>query len=236
MFESIAACTQLHNGIRMPWLGLGVFNADEGKVVQQAVAIALENGYRSIDTAKMYYNERGVGKAVKDSGIARKEIFITTKVWNSDQGYERTLQAFHESLEKLACEYIGITRNRSDAFFDGSRGKRLVKIIPFNHPLTPLDLESIRDELERRPEEERDIEIVCLGMELTAQAWLENYNRNRPINKFYLFELRTDNKYGGFIKHEPLTASVKIKRKGDKVLIDVNDVYSPRALACTVSW
>ena len=137
------------------------------------------------------------------------------------------LQIQHNEAVELACEYIGITRTRSDSFFEGSRGNKLVKIIPFNHPLTPLDLEAIRTELEKRPEEERDIEIVCLGMELTAQAWLENHNRNRPINKFHLIELRTDNKYGGFIKHEPLSASVALRKAKDKLIVEVTDAYSP---------
>jgi adenine-specific DNA-methyltransferase len=137
------------------------------------------------------------------------------------------LQIQHNEALDLACEYIGITRTRTDSFFDGTRGKRLVKVIPFNHPLTPLDLESIKEELARRPEEDRDIEVVALGMEVSARAWLENYNRNRPLNKLHLIELRTDAKYGGFIKHEPLEASVVIERTGDSLTVEVTDVFSP---------
>jgi DNA modification methylase len=137
------------------------------------------------------------------------------------------LQIQHNEALDLACEFIGVTRTRTDSFFDGTRGKRLVKIIPFNHPLTPLDLDSIKEELERRPQEERDVEVVALGMELAARAWLENHNRNRPLNKFHLIELRTDPKYGGFIKHEPLEASVIVEREGDDVRVEITDVYSP---------
>jgi adenine-specific DNA-methyltransferase len=137
------------------------------------------------------------------------------------------LQIQHNEALDLACEFIGVTRTRTDSFFEGTRGKRLVKIIPFNHPLTPLDLDSIKQELERRPEEERDIEVVALGMELAARAWLENYNRNRPLNKFHLIELRTDAKYGGFIKHEPLEASVVVQRVDDNIKIEITDVFSP---------
>lgn len=103
----------------------------------------------------------------------------------------------------------------------------LVKIIPFNHPLSPLDLDDLRKEIERRPEEERDITIVCLGLELKARAWVEDYNRTRPINKINIIELRSDRKYGGFIKHEPLVASVSIKRHKNKLKVTINDVYSP---------
>lgn len=130
----------------------------------------------------------------------------------------------------LACEHIGVTRTRADGYFDGTLGKRLVKIVPFNHPLTPLDLDDLRKELHRRPEEERDIVLVCLGMELAARAWIEDYNRGRPINKVHVIELRTDRKYGGFIRHEPLTASVSVRREQDKLIVEVQDVLSPTIL------
>lgn len=140
------------------------------------------------------------------------------------------LQIQHNEAVNLACEHIGVTRTRADGYFDGTLGQRLVKIVPFNHPLTPMDLEDLRQELHRRPEEERDIVLVCLGMELAAKAWIEDYNRTRPINRLHVIELRTDKKYGGFIKHEPLTASVSVKRKGDKLLVEVKDVLSPTIL------
>lgn len=98
----------LHNGVKMPYFGLGVYQADEGNEVEKAVKAALAHGYRSIDTAAFYENERGVGKAVKESGIPREEIFITTKVWNNDQGYESTLQAFEKSRQKLDVDYVDL--------------------------------------------------------------------------------------------------------------------------------
>jgi len=99
---------KLCNGVEMPWLGLGVFQTKEGPEVETAVKCALENGYRSIDTAAMYQNERGVGKAIFESGIPRHEIFLTTKIWNSDQGYQSTFRAFEKSLEKLRTDYIDL--------------------------------------------------------------------------------------------------------------------------------
>lgn len=140
------------------------------------------------------------------------------------------LQIQHNEAVALACEHIGITRTRADGYFDGTLGNRLVKIVPLNHPLTPMDLEDLRQELHRRPEEERDITLVCLGMELAARAWIEDYNRARPINKLHVIELRTDRKYGGFMTHEPLGASVSVKREKDKVRVTVNDVFSPSIL------
>lgn len=140
------------------------------------------------------------------------------------------LQIQHNEAVQLACDYMGVTRTRADSYFDGTRGGRLVRIVPFNHPLMPLDLEELREELHRRPDEERDVELVCLGIEFNARAWLEEYNRNRPINKLHVIELRTDKKYGGFIKHAPLTISATAEREGDRLRVTVNDVLSPGIL------
>lgn len=105
---NIASATTLNNGVKMPWLGLGVFQSKEGEEVKNAVKTALENGYRSIDTAAIYQNERGVGAAIAESEVAREDIFLTSKVWNSEQGYKTTLAAFEESLEKLQTDYLDL--------------------------------------------------------------------------------------------------------------------------------
>ncbi len=140
------------------------------------------------------------------------------------------LQIQHNEAVQLACEHIGITRNRADGYFDGTLGGKLAKIIPFNHPLTPLDLEDLKREINTRPEEERDIVVVCLGLELNARAWVEEHNRNKPINRIGIIELRTDPKYGGFFKHDPLVVSITAERKGEKLIVEVNDVFSPSIL------
>ncbi len=101
-------CATMNNGVKIPWLGFGVFEVPEGEEVVQSVLWALEAGYRSIDTAKIYRNEDGVGKALKQSGIPREEIFVTTKVWNREQGYQSTLDAFDKSLEKLQLDYLDL--------------------------------------------------------------------------------------------------------------------------------
>ncbi len=107
MVKSINDYTTLHNGVQMPWLGLGVWRVKEGDI-EFSVKTALEAGYRSIDTAAVYKNEEGVGKAIKDSGIPREEIFITTKVWNADQGYDTTLKAYEESIKRLGVDYVDL--------------------------------------------------------------------------------------------------------------------------------
>ncbi|WP_434748329.1 aldo/keto reductase [Paenibacillus amylolyticus] len=100
--------TTLNNGVKMPWLGFGVFKVKDGAEVVDAVKTAINAGYRSIDTAKVYNNESGVAQGIRESGIAREDLFITTKVWNSDQGYESTLAAFEESMQRLELEYLDL--------------------------------------------------------------------------------------------------------------------------------
>lgn len=97
----------LNNGLKMPQLGFGVWKVPNEEVVSP-VEHALKVGYRSLDTAKVYGNEVGVGEAISNSGIPREELFITTKVWNSDHGYENTLKAFDASLEKLGLDYVDL--------------------------------------------------------------------------------------------------------------------------------
>lgn len=98
----------LANGVQMPQLGFGVFRMKEHEAAYRATAQALQLGYRAIDTAAIYENEEAVGQAIADSGIAREEIFITTKVWNADQGYDETLRAFDVSLKKLGVDYVDL--------------------------------------------------------------------------------------------------------------------------------
>ncbi|MAZ28807.1 MAG: aldo/keto reductase [Cytophagaceae bacterium] len=99
---------KLHNGVEMPYLGLGVYKADDGKEVINAINWALDAGYRHIDTAAFYDNEEGVGKAINKSSIPRGEIFVTSKVWNDDQGYEKTIAAFDKTMEKLNLDYLDL--------------------------------------------------------------------------------------------------------------------------------
>jgi len=98
----------LANGVKMPYFGLGVFLTKEGTEVENSVKWALETGYIHIDTAAVYGNERGVGNAIKASGIPRDEIFITTKVWNENQRQNTVMKGFEESLEKLQTDYVDL--------------------------------------------------------------------------------------------------------------------------------
>jgi methylglyoxal/glyoxal reductase len=108
MVKNLQDTTTLSNGVKMPWFGLGVFKVEEGSEVVESVKAALRNGYRSIDTAAIYQNEEGVGQAIRESGIAREELFVTSKVWNADLGYESTIAAYETSLKKLGLDYLDL--------------------------------------------------------------------------------------------------------------------------------
>ena len=98
----------LNNGLEIPEVGFGTWQIPDGKEVKNAVLYALESGYRHIDTAKIYENEKGVGEAIQESNIPRGDIFLTTKVWNKDRGYDSTLKAFEKSLELLNTDYLDL--------------------------------------------------------------------------------------------------------------------------------
>ncbi len=98
----------LNNGVKMPILGLGVFQVTDLAECEQSVLTAIQTGYRLIDTATVYGNETAVGNAIKKSGVARNELFITTKLWATDTGYEKTKKAFEKSLNKLQLDYLDL--------------------------------------------------------------------------------------------------------------------------------
>lgn len=100
--------TVLNNGVEMPILGFGVFQIRDAEECERSVVEAIRTGYRLIDTAAAYGNEEAVGKAIKQGSVAREELFITTKLWISDTGYERTKQAFERSLKRLQLEYLDL--------------------------------------------------------------------------------------------------------------------------------
>lgn len=108
MLDTLKATKTLQNGLKMPVLGVGTFKAAEGGEVEQAVQWALELGYRSIDTASIYKNEAGAGRALRESDVPREEVFVTTKVWNDDQGYDQTLGAFDASLDRMQLDYVDL--------------------------------------------------------------------------------------------------------------------------------
>jgi len=137
------------------------------------------------------------------------------------------LQLLKTEAIELAVQHIGIQKIKTDSFFDGTLGKNLVKIIDFNHPFTLLDFQLIQDELKKRPDEDRNITIICLGKELAIDPEIEKWNKKHPINKIKVIELKTDKKYGNFLIHKSDEAKIKIKRKDNKAIIQILNFISP---------
>lgn len=112
MINNINSTVTLNNGIKMPCIGLGVFRVEDSKELVNAVKIAIKNGYRSIDGAAIYGNEEAMGEGIrqgiKEAGISREDLFITSKVWNADLGYEKTIEAYEASLKRLGLEYLDL--------------------------------------------------------------------------------------------------------------------------------
>ena len=194
MITSLRDGAILHNGVPMPWLGLGVLYMDEGGTVETAVGWALEAGYRHIDTASIYGNEAGVGRAIQQSDVPREKIFITTKVWNSDQGYDATLRAFDASLERLGTDYVDLylvhwpvadlyreTWRALETIYDTGRARAIGVSNFLVHHLEDL-LETARivpmvDQVEFHPYLQLpDLQAFCRSHHIQMEAW-------RPIMK-----------------------------------------------------
>jgi len=180
--------------------------------------------------------EEQVKETVQKTLLTTKEFSpepaqLSFDVWRVND-YDLKIQ--RNEAVKLACEHIGVERVASEGYFDGKLDKKMAKIIPFEHPLSPLDLEELKRELEARPDVENTIVFVCLGIELSARTWIEDWNRLRKsehtVNKIEVIELRTDAKYGNFIKHDPATAKVSITREGDQIKVRIEDFISPTIL------
>jgi diketogulonate reductase-like aldo/keto reductase len=105
---TISSTVKLNSGVEMPVLGLGVYQTPPGRVTQEAVKLALKAGYRHIDTASLYGNEEDVGRGVRDSGVPREQVFVTTKLWNSDHGYDSAIRACDRSLRTLGLGYVDL--------------------------------------------------------------------------------------------------------------------------------
>jgi DNA modification methylase len=167
----------------------------------------------------------------EDANMSVRPLVPAALSYRSHRVNDYDLAILHTEAVALACEHIGVVRTKTDTYFDGTQGKRLVKIIPFNHPLSLTDLEQLKTELKAREKEERDILLVCLGKELVCESWLAEWGRLRKRgdvpNKIEVIELRTDPKYGKFMTHKPASAKVSVKRKGDELHVTIEDFTSP---------
>ena len=187
--HSLADTVEIAPGIHMPRLGLGTFRSQPGAEVEHEVAWALELGYRGIDTASMYENEEGVGRAITASGIPRHDLFVATKLWNDEQGYDNTLAACQRSLERLGLGYVDLymihwpmpdTVRETWRAMQELRSQRLVRAIGVCNFLVPhlenlisfADIPPAVDQVEHHPRlQQPQLRDFCAAHGITMQAW-----------------------------------------------------------------
>jgi diketogulonate reductase-like aldo/keto reductase len=187
--HSLADSAEIAPGIRMPRLGLGTFRSRPGAEVEDEVAWGIEAGYRGIDTASMYGNEEGVGRAIAASGVPRHDLFVATKVWNDEQGYDGTMAACERSLKRLGLDYVDLylihwpqpaeTRETWRAM-QKLRSERLVRAIGVCNFLLPhleellafADIPPAVDQVEHHPRlQQPELRDFCAAHGVTMQAW-----------------------------------------------------------------
>jgi methylglyoxal/glyoxal reductase len=199
MASSIHDRAVLHNGVQMPWIGLGVYKAEDGDEVIQSIKWAIDAGYRSIDTASLYNNEAGVGQAIAESDVPREDLFITTKVWNTDQGYEEALSAFDASLERLGLDYVDLylvhwpvpgkykeTWRALEKIYEDGRAKAIGVSNFKKHHLEDLiadaKIKPMVNQVEYHPRlTQKDLLTYCKQQGIQLEAW-------RPLLKGEIFE------------------------------------------------
>ncbi len=213
------------------FLGSGTTTAAAQSLGRRWIGCDINKGAIQMTSKRLQKIILNQGRKTKEEELPQYCSFGIYQVNNYD------LQLLKTEATGLAIQHIGIQRVRTDIFFDGTLGKSLVKIIDFNHPLTLLDLQLIKDELNKRPQEDRDIVIVCLGKELAVDPEIERWNVKQPykdartkirMKQIKVIELKTDKRYGHFLIHDPAEAKIVVERTSeDKAVIEIQDFISP---------
>lgn len=189
VLTSLTDTVEVAPGVLMPRLGLGTFRSGPGTEVEQEVAWALELGYRGVDTASMYGNEEGVGRALARSGLAREEYFVATKLWNDEQGFDRALAACEASLERLGLDHVDLylihwplpeTTHDTWRALERLRAEGLTRAIGVCNFLVPhleglltfADVPPAVDQVEHHPRlQQAELRGYCAAHGITMQAW-----------------------------------------------------------------
>jgi diketogulonate reductase-like aldo/keto reductase len=187
--HSLADTVEIASGVHMPRLGLGTYKSAEGSDVEGEIACGLSIGYRLVDTAALYGNEEGVGNAVRASGVSREDVFVTTKLWNSDQGHEPALKAFDRSLCNLGLDYVDLylihwpwpkymrdTWRAMEELLVGGRTRAIGVCNFLPHHLAELaEFASVMpavNQCEFHPRlQQPDLQVACRERGITLQAW-----------------------------------------------------------------
>lgn len=228
LLERIILSSSPKNGLVLDcFIGSGTTVAVAQKLGRRWIGVDINKGAVQL-TAKRV--RKIIEDQLKDRELLKKDNkkFFTFAIYKVN---DYDLKLFQSEAKELAIRHLGIERTKTDPFFEGRLGNKLVKIIDFNHPLTLLDLEAMKDELSKRQNEERDIVIVCYGQELNTQAWIDDWNKRSPVNKINVIDLRTDKEKGGFIIHDPPQAKVEIERiNEDTARIEIKEFISPTVI------
>ncbi|MBI5401833.1 MAG: site-specific DNA-methyltransferase [Ignavibacteriae bacterium] len=212
--------------------GSGTTAAVAQKLGMKWIACDINKSSIQTTSSRLQSIIRGQEKIIqKEKGklkLEERKTFYTSFAHYKINDYDVQIQ--HNELKELVIEHLGIKRLRIDSFFDGTLGTELVKIIPFNHPLSLYDVQLVKNELGKRKDETRNIILVSLGMEVNVKTEIDSYNKLRPVNKIRTIELRTDKKYGSFFVHKPAQADISITKQKDKAKVIIKDFISPTIL------
>lgn len=240
MTLNIHSTKQLANGIEMPRLGLGVYKLTESDIAIQAITTALDYGYRHIDTASLYANEKEVGEAVRASDLSREDIFITTKVWNTDQGYDQTLRAFEKSLDLLGMDYVDLYLTHwpvKETFVDTYRAierlydEKLIRATGVaNHHAHHLEAIAVKanvkpmvNQVECHPRlTQFDLRTYCAEQEIALTSW-------SPLARGRILEEPTLQRISG--KYGKTTAQIVIRWHLQHDLIVIPKSENPSRIA-----
>lgn len=226
LYKLISASSKPNQLVLDCFVGSGTTCAVAQKLGRRWIGVDVNKGAIQVTSKRLQKIIKEQNKKLLDGQISKS--FGIYKVNNYD------LRILKTEAKELAIQQYGITRTKTETFFDGLRDSgELVKIVDFNHPLTLLDLQLIKDELGKRPEEDRDIVVICLGRETKVDSWVEEWNKKQPykdartnkrMRQFIVFDLKDKN----FVSYEPSKAEVKITRAGkDKVKIKITSFISP---------
>jgi len=227
LLEKIVKASSNQNDLVLDcFIGSGTTCAVAQKLGRHWIGVDVNKGAIQVTSKRLQKVIKEQQKKLLDGQISKS--FGIYKVNNYD------LRILKTEAKELAIQQYGITRTKTETFFDGLRDSgELVKIIDFNHPLTLLDLQLIKDELGKRPDEDRDIVVICLGRETKVDSWVEEWNKKQPhkdarvsrrMRQFIVFDLKDKN----FVSYEPSKAEVEITRVGkDKVKIKITSFISP---------
>jgi methylglyoxal/glyoxal reductase len=226
----LSGVVELSNKVKMPYFGLGVFQMNDGEEVINSVSYALKTGYRHVDTAALYYNEKGVGTAIINSGIKREQIFVTSKVWNSDQGYDNTLRAFDKSLQKLQMNYLDLylihwpvkgkfkdTWHALETIYKQGRAKAIGISNFLKHHIDDLlrsaEIVPMVNQMEFHPYlVQQDLIDYCKKFNIQYQAW-------SPLMQGKVIEVDLLRKLGSKYKKDPAQITLRWSLQKDVVII-----------------